>query len=206
MEGKASVSEIRSATQEIIKCLYNNGDLNLGALASLRNSNSITSRKAVNVMPILLSKISEHSLSKDGIPTYDENAIFTALRCYAIYQQGNRDTCVYAPFKKERDKKEENGIRFCSALANLRQDENIREALDRRMQVLLTANNFSSVNNTVIRLLQILKGHTRLLKIDFADLAGDLYIMQFSNESARKICLKWGEQYYWTKVDNEEKK
>lgn len=204
MAEMATVSEIRSDTQRVIERLYNNGDLNLGALASLRNSNSIASRKAANVMPILFSEIKEKSvLSKDGSPTYGENAIFTALRCYAIYQQGNRDTCV---FKKEEKTDEESGIKFCAALASLRQDEKIREALDRRMQVLLTANNFSSVNNTIIRLLQILKGHNRSLKIDFADLAGDLYVMQFSNESARRICLKWGEQYYWTKVDNKEKK
>ena len=82
--------KIARITNNIIESkLYDNGNFNRGALASLRGSNSLLSKKATAVMPIMLSELPKNDLSIDGTPTYAENAVFTALRCYAIYQQGN---------------------------------------------------------------------------------------------------------------------
>ena len=184
VKGDWNISKI---TNNIIENrLYDNGNFDQGALASLRGSNSLLSKKATAVMPIMLSKLPKNSLSVDGTPTYAENAVFTALRCYAIYQQGN-DHYVNGSSSKS----------IFEALAQLSQNDDLRDALDRRMSILLGSTNFNGVSNSIIHLLQILKSHDRNQTLNFASLAQDLYNFQFSFENARKVCLRWGRQYYW---------
>lgn len=184
VKGDWNISKI---TNNIIENrLYDNGNFDKGALASLRGSNSLLSKKATAVMPIMLSKLPKNSLSVDGTPTYAENAVFTALRCYAIYQQGN-DHYVNGSSSKS----------IFEALAQLSQNDDLRDALDRRMSILLGSTNFNGVSNSIIHLLQILKSHDRNQTLNFASLAQDLYNFQFSFENARKVCLRWGRQYYW---------
>lgn len=184
VKGDWNISKI---TNNIIENrLYDNGNFDKGALASLRGSNSLLSKKATAVMPIMLSKLPKNSLSVDGTPTYAENAVFTALRCYAIYQQGN-DHYVNGFSSKS----------IFEALAQLSQNDDLRDALDRRMSILLGSTNFNGVSNSIIHLLQILKSHDRNQTLNFASLAQDLYNFQFSFENARKVCLRWGRQYYW---------
>lgn len=184
VKGDWNISKI---TNNIIENrLYDNGNFDKGALASLRGSNSLLSKKATAVMPIMLSKLPKNSLSVDGTPTYAENAVFTALRCYAIYQQGN-DYYVNGSSSKS----------IFEALAQLSQNDDLRDALDRRMSILLGSTNFNGVSNSIIHLLQILKSHDRNQTLNFASLAQDLYNFQFSFENARKVCLRWGRQYYW---------
>ena len=184
VKGDWNISKI---TNNIIENrLYDNGNFVKGALASLRGSNSLLSKKATAVMPVMLSKLAKNSLSVDGTPTYAENAVFTALRCYAIYQQGN-DHYVNGSSSKS----------IFEALAQLSQNDDLRDALDRRMSILLGSTNFNGVSNSIIHLLQILKSHDRNQTLNFASLAQDLYNFQFSFENARKVCLRWGRQYYW---------
>ena len=184
VKGDWNISKI---TNNIIENrLYDNGNFDKGALASLRGSNSLLSKKATAVMPIMLSKLPKNSLSVDGTPTYAENAVFTALRCYAIYQQGN-DHYVNGSSSKS----------IFEALAQLSQNDDLRDALDRRMSISLGSTNFKGVSNSIIHLLQILKSHDRNQTLNFASLAQDLYNFQFSFENARKVCLRWGRQYYW---------
>ena len=184
VKGDWNISKI---TNNIIENrLYDNGNFDKGALASLRGSNSLLSKKATAVMPIMLSKLPKNSLSVDGTPTYAENAVFTALRCYAIYQQGN-DHYVNGSSSKS----------IFEALAQLSQNDDLRDALDRRMSISLGSTNFNGVSNSIIHLLQILKSHDRNQTLNFASLAQDLYNFQFSFENARKVCLRWGRQYYW---------
>lgn len=190
--------KIARITNNIIESkLYDNGNFNRGALASLRGSNSLLSKKATAVMPIMLSELPKNDLSIDGTPTYAENAVFTALRCYAIYQQGNNH---YVNESSDSSKS------IFEALAQLSQSDELRDALDRRMSILLGSTNFSSVSNSIIHLLQILKSHDRNQTLNFAALARDLYDFQFSFENARKVCLRWGRQYYWHDNRNEQNK
>ncbi|AZN76156.1 CRISPR-associated protein CasB [Lactobacillus acidophilus] len=181
---------IAKITNSIIEDkLYDNGRFDKGALANLRGSRSLLSKKATAVMPIILSELPKNDLSVDGTPTYAENAVFMALRCYAIYQQGN-DHYV-------NGSSSDSSKSIFEALAKLSQTDDLRDALDRRMSILLGSTNFNSVSNSIIHLLQILKSHDRNQTLNFALLSRDLYDFQFSSENARKVCLRWGRQYYW---------
>lgn len=185
---------IENITQNIIEQLYNHGEINKAALSSLRKSTSITSKQATSIWPILLANMDKDDLSNNGYPTHAEIAIFTAVRCYAIFQQGN-DQNVFASSENSSDRKDV-GLTLFQALAKLRQDETIQKALDRRVQSLLASNEVNNIIESLIHLLEILKSHYKYLKIDYAVLAQDLFRFQFNTDSAREVSLMWGEQYF----------
>ena len=184
-------NEVRRATARIINELWNNGNPNKAALAGLRNSQTINSRQAVSVWPLMFSAMEQSSLSRNGRPTKEEKAIFTALRCFAVYQQGN-DTLMASS--------SDNNVNGQVTLSRLRKDDHVRNSLDRRVQAMLVTNNFDAVTNSLAHLTPILKGQGGKQPIDFADLAQDLYNYQGhfgTSNGARRIALKWGQQYFW---------
>lgn len=186
-------AEIRRETAQIIHQIWSDGAYDKATLAALCSSNSILSRNAIAVWPLLLSNMKKEELSQDGRPTYAERAVYSALRCYAIYQQGkNSDHLVYAPAGKTGD-----GQELFAALSGLRKTTDTQKALDRRVQTVLGNSNPESVINTIYHLVAILKSKSPQAVIDFARLAQDLYYFQLNSELARQICLKWGQQYYY---------
>lgn len=189
-------AKVASSISQIILALYNNGNINKAALANLRASNSLDSKHMTSVWPVFFKYINKEDLSRGYKPSYTEIAVYTAVKCFAIYQQGN-DNCTYGTAYGPDAK----GFSFFKALANLRKDEHIREGLDRRVQALLSASSVESAINGIIHVLQILKSHDKCLKIDFAQLGQDLYHFQFDSSAARETCLKWGEEYFAADVN-----
>lgn len=192
--------DINKKTTDIINELWNHGDPNKAALAGLRSSQSINSRQAVVVWPLMLAEMDRQDLSSDGKPRPEEIAIFTALRCFALYQQG-KGNCLLASSSYDSQ--------FMNVLAKLRQDEQVRPALDRRVQSLLITNNIDSVVNSLIHLVSIVKARGSEAPVNFAGLAQDLYDFQFNfgtMSGARRVALRWGRQYYWNDAKHNESK
>lgn len=191
-------TNIRETTGRIITELYGYGHSNKAVLASLRHATSITSQQAQPVWPILMANLEKHQLSisgsTSGVPTQVEVAVYSAVRLYAIHQQGINDHCVYAETGGEA-----KGIPLFSALANQRKHEDTRVALDRRVRMLLATTNVNSIINSLSHMVSILKASDAKLKIDYSLLALDLYGLQLNHEHANKVRLRWGEQYYWVK-------
>ncbi len=193
-------NEIADKTKRIIRKLYGNGTPDKAVLASLRTAETITSLRAKDVWPLLFSELEEKDLSKDpkGTPIRAEVAIYTALRCYALAQQGVEQS-AYAPAwngKKDTDKKAE-GTTLFQALSQMRLNAKNSGALDRRVHTLLATRNTSSVIRSITQLVQIMKSQYGDIKVDYAQLAQDLYYFTLSYEAANHIRLKWGQQYYW---------
>ncbi|WEV38622.1 type I-E CRISPR-associated protein Cse2/CasB [Lactobacillus sp. ESL0680] len=193
---------IRKVTAKIIDELYDDGNLDRAALASLRSAATITSQRAQNVLPLLMKHLPEQFLSKNGEPTSGEIAVFAAVRFYAIHQQG-RDESVYGDSAENKIKKAD-GVSLFSALAKLRADEDVKVALARRIQPLLATNNINSVINSLTHLVEILKASNQTSKIDYPLLAQDLYDFQKNYHSAGKVRLSWGEQYFKVANSNKE--
>lgn len=191
-------NEIAVTTAKIINKLYGNGNPDKAVLASLRATDTIDSKRAQAVWPVMFSEMSKEDISNDqtGRPTYAETAIYTALRCYAIHQQAVEDSVYAQSFSKDKTKKPE-GVTFFSALARLRTNDETRVALDRRMQALLASRNLANTVKSITQLTRILKANNRTLKVDYAQLAQDLFFFETSFKMANRICLKWGQQYYW---------
>lgn len=193
-------SRISMITAKIINNLYNNGNLNTGVLANLRDAQSVLDHHATAVWPLMLQYLDKPKLSTTGKPTYEENAVFLALKCYAIYQQGQVGQCVYASLK-------DNGISLFTALNDFRssQSPESRSALDKRVNVVLASMTATSIFNNIVRLEQILKSQAnKRYRLDFGQLAQDFYRLQFNYEEERQVCLSWGRDYFYAvnELDN----
>lgn len=192
-------AQIKSVISRTIYQLWGNNEPNKAAFAALRNSNSILNRNATVIWPLIMENMQREELSKDGRPTKAEIAVFTVLRCYALYQQGN-DLLRYAD-------RTSNGKELFVVLSSMRKDDLTKKAIDHRVQAVLGSSNVQSVINALYHLVSILKASSTNNLIDFAQLGQDLFYFQLSNELARQICLKWGQQYYWnenTKLNEKE--
>lgn len=203
-------NEIAKTTARIINKLYGNGEPDKAVLASLRAADTIGSKRAQAVWPVMFSEMSEKDISNDstGRPTYAETAIYTALRCYAIHQQAVEGS-VYAQSSSKDKTKNPEGVTFFNALAGLRTNDETKAALNRRMQVLLSSRNIANTVKSITQLTRILKENNRTLKVDYAQLAQDLFFFETSFKMANRICLKWGQQYYrkpFKEVSNNEDK
>ena len=79
----------------------------------------------------------------------------------------------------------------------MRKDEHLREALDRRVQSVLSTTNIEAVARSVVSLTKIIKANNPATKINYPELANDLYNFQLGFEAARKVAIKWGREYFW---------
>lgn len=185
-------TDIDGITFKIIQTLYGNGNPDKAVLASVRSASSITSQRAQKVWPILMANLPSDLLSKSGRPTRAETAIYSAIRLYAIHQQG-KDSIVCGNSLTIDPK---DGVTLFEALANLRRNADIRVALDRRIQPLLETTNIDSVINSITHLVAILKANNGTQKIDYPRLAKDLYWFQSNFKRANEVRLLWGQQYF----------
>ncbi|MBQ0837855.1 type I-E CRISPR-associated protein Cse2/CasB [Lactiplantibacillus pentosus] len=184
---------IQEETAAIIKKLYSKGDLKKGILASVRHAPTVDSPQAQALWPLLMRYLTPDMLSSDGQPTAQEVAVYTAVRLYAVHQQST-ESFVFGAVKPKND--EQPGEPLFRVLAQLRGSEDTRVALDRRVQPLLATTNVASVINALTHLVSILKATKPSLKIDYAQLAQDLYWFQQNYKQANRIRLQWGEAYY----------
>jgi CRISPR system Cascade subunit CasB len=190
---------VQGATRAIILSLYNDGRPDKAVLASLRGASSIESPKAQNVVPFVVAHLDESQLSHTGKPTYAENAVFAALRMYAIHQQGNDSYCVYASQTNKSENGDGNqvvGISLFAALSRLRASLDDSQALDRRMRPLLATTNYGSLVNSLTHLVGIMKATKQPFIVDYARLAQELCWFQMSYEQANRVRLVWGQSYY----------
>lgn len=185
------VTNIERNTNKIIKKLHERGGNDKAILSALRRSNSILSRQATIVWPLLFEYIKEKDIfGENSKQTVSERAIFTALRCYSVFEQGN-------DIERDREYDSENAQSLFRNLSFLRKDEHFREALDRRVQSVLSTTNIEAVARSVVSLTKIIKANNPATKINYPELANDLYNFQLGFEAARKVAIKWGREYFW---------
>ncbi|WP_262314597.1 type I-E CRISPR-associated protein Cse2/CasB [Lacticaseibacillus parakribbianus] len=190
----------QQAATAILSQLAAGGSSSRAILASLRGASSLASPRAQAVWPLMLSAMPAALLSRTGEPTSSEAAIFTALRLFALVQQG-RVTGGFAPLGRGADPTaatESVGVSLFAALGAARPTVGSPEALDRRVRAVLGASNFASVVDGLTHLVAILKGTKVIPAIDYAQLAGDLASYQISFEQASRVKLRWGQAYYHT--------
>ncbi len=191
------MTKIERNTDKIIKKLHEREGNDKAILSALRRSNSILSRQATIVWPLLFEFIKEKdTFGENSRQTTSERAIFTALRCYAVFEQGN-------DIERDREYDNENAMSLFRSLSFLRKDEQLREALDRRVRAVLSTTNAEVVTRSLVSLTKIIKANNPAASINYPKLANDIYNFQLGFESARKIAIKWGREYFWIN-DNKE--
>lgn len=169
-------------------------------LAALRNSIGRPISEAAGVWPVLFESMPESFLSVNGKPTYQENAVFVALQLYALAKQGSANNIVVdSDYKgnmgrsllvgfvgrpeEKRDKKKD--------------DDKKREAIDRRFNIMVSAENFEGFTYHLRQLFKLLKSKAKSpMEVNFGKLADDLYRYQLGEKGKNKICFQWSEGYY----------
>lgn len=142
-------------------------------LASLRSSQDILDPHLTQAYPVIFRYLTDSQLSTSGKPTYTENAVFTALKIYAINQI---------------DFDDKNAKSFFKGLNIYR-----NASLDTRFANLQSLTEYTSINNVLANLMHQFKGTK---DIDFPQLGQDVYALQFSYDSLRQVMLKWAQDYY----------
>lgn len=159
-------------------------------LSRLRNSIGRDISETIAIWPLLFEEVPLEYLSKNGIPTNQENAILAALQLYALHQQG-----------KSKSVHESTDNNIGKALHDIRDTNNT--ALDRRFNALITSGNFKELITHLRHLISIFKQEADT-KIDYAKLAEDFYWYQMSSESANRMRMRWGQGYYFYHVKEKE--
>lgn len=191
------MGKIEKVTDRVIRSLWRDGSPDKAVLSSARGAATLVSRQAQSVWPVMMANLDEEMLSHDGRPTYAETAVYAAIRFYAIHQQG-QSQFVYGSVRGDA---QDRGISLFQALAYLRNQPDRQDALDRRVKALLATSNVTSMIQSLSHLISILKATNSTIKIDYAQLAQDLYDAQFGNDIVNQVHLRWGQQYYYVKAE-----
>ena len=163
------------------------GTLDLGSskaqLAQLRRGVGKRPGELPELWGIFLRNMPEELMGKEGRPSYAEWAVYTALTLFALHQQGHSE-----PMNAEG---EENRLgRAVRKLVLLGEDE---ENIRRKFSIAARADDMAELSyhlKTIVKLL----GNSDI-RLDYGDLAKDLYWFQFDNHADR-IRLKWGQDFY----------
>lgn len=134
-----------------------------------------------------LQNLPEELMSKSSAPSYAEWAIYTALTLFALHQQGHSEPMNALGF--------ENALgRAVSRLVENPTDE---EAVERVKQKLSLAANSEDMRELSYHLKTLVRLLSRAgIKLNYADLAEDLYRFQFEN-TVDEVRLKWGRDFYY---------
>ena len=158
------------------------------ALANLRRGAGKLPGDLPELWGALLADLSEAELNrlcgKTGTPTKAEWAVYTALTTYAVHQQGHdrKTACMNTeePFGR--------------AVRLLVSDDDSMERIRNRFNRIATAQSMDEAANHLRSLVQLLR--EKNIGFNYPRLAADLYDFQFP-ESAPKVRLRWGEDFYW---------
>lgn len=162
-------------------------------LAHLRNSIGHDISHTVEVWKDVFSEMPIEFLSRDGLVTKEENAVFVALQLYALHQQGLSESV----HEKEsnggtRGEKKIRSSNIGHSLKTLR-DPKEYSGIDRRFNAMITSSSFQELVVHLRHLVSILKSKSKV-KVNYARLADDLFWYQ--NGRKEQVRLRWGQSYY----------
>ena len=176
------------------------GTLDLGSskaqLAQLRRGVGKRPGELPELWGIFLRNMPEELMGKEGRPSYAEWAIYTALTLFALHQQGHSE-----PMHAEG---EEN--RLGRAVKKLAHGEEEEDNVSRKFSITARSDDMEELSYHLKTLVRMLGSND--IKLDYEDLAKDLYRFQFEND-ADQVRLKWGQDFYrfvGTKDRGEEEK
>ena len=176
------------------------GTLDLGSskaqLAQLRRGVGKRPGELPELWGIFLRNMPEELMGKEGRPSYADWAIYTALTLFALHQQGHSE-----PMHAEG---EEN--RLGRAVKKLAHGEEEEENVRRKFSITARSDDMEELSYHLKTLVRMLGSND--IKLDYEDLAKDLYRFQFEND-ADQVRLKWGQDFYrfvGTKDRGEEEK
>ena len=153
------------------------------ALAKLRRGIGKSPGAMPEIWEFTLDNLPEEILSRDGIPTKGEWAIYTALTLYALHQQGK---------DPGYEKMSRDGMTFGSAVRTLVKSDDDESRVKRRFDAAATSSSVEEFSHHLRGLVQLLKSES--IPLDYPQFAEELYWIQIP-EARDRIRLKWGQDY-----------
>ena len=153
-------------------------------LAGLRRGVGTAPGELPQLWGLLLQDLPEELMSKDGMSTRGQWAVYIALTLFALHQQGYdlKQAPMYQP-----------GVGLGRAAARLIGKEEDMNRIQRRFNVLATSADIRELSHHLRGMVQLLR--TDSIPLDYSALAKDLYLYQ--NEDYRAaVRLKWGQDFY----------
>ena len=186
---------IKEQCLEIKSCVYKKiNKLNLDAeqgkssykaeLAELRRGVGHKPGELASVTGILLEALPEKFFGFGNTPSYAEWAVYIALTLFAVHQQSS---------DIENELMHQQGEYIGKAIARLIRDENDRERIIRKMTALLKSKDVEDLSHHLKSMIYLLRSEN--IKVDYADLAQDIYKFQIG-EFTSSVQLKWGRDFY----------
>lgn len=162
-------------------------------LANLRNSISKSTLENIEVLALIFSRMPEELLGNGGELSHGEDAVLSSLQLYALHQQGMENSVMF---------EEEKGPSIGYSLGQIKVvDES--KSISKRFNSMVTSGSFEELKNHLRHLIKLLKAKDKSVKIDYALLAKDLFLV--SRGYGKNIMLKWARDYYRIKNKGEEK-
>lgn len=155
-----------------------------GILSGLRKSIGRNPDDCVEVWSFLLEEVPKEFLSQNGIPTYQENAIITALQLYSLSRQGAVNNVTSDPASK---------YNIGRSLSEGRKLQGDSAALDKRFNAMTISENFETVVYRLRQLLKLVESQT-VMTVNFGKLAEDLFWYQKGQRD--RVRFRWAEGYY----------
>lgn len=158
-------------------------------LAQLRRGVGKVPGELPELWGMFLRDLPEELMGKDGKPSYAEWAVYTTLTLFALHQQGHAQ-----PMNAEG---EDNHLgRAMRKLVQNDEEENVRM----KLSIAARSDDAAELSYHLKTLIKLLAGSD--IKLDYVDLAKDLYWFQFE-KSADRIRLKWGQDFYRSAKSND---
>ena len=187
---KRNVEAVEAYTERRLRWLLDQTSEGVckATLAELRRGVGKAPGELPGLWKILLDTLPEEMQGRGMGPSREETAIYTALTLFAVHQQG------WDPKKEPMHRR---GCELGAAVAQLVQpnDEDARERMERRFTRAATSLDMAELTHHLRGLVQMLSAQGT--PVDWAQLAGQLYLYQFSDRIAG-VRLRWGERFYRT--------
>ena len=159
-------------------------------LAQLRRGVGKEPGELPELWGIFLMNMPEGLMGKNGRPSYAERAIYTALTLFAFHQQG------HANLMNAEGEENRLGRAVRKLVKNGEEEENIRL----KFSISAKSDDMAELSYHFKTMVKLLADSD--IKLDYVDLAKDLYWFQF-DEYADRVRLKWGQDFY-RKIKQEE--
>lgn len=159
-------------------------------LAQLRQGIGKKPGELPELWGLFLKDMPEELMGKAGEPSCAEQAVYTVLTLFALHQQGHSELM--------NAEGEEN--HFGRATGKLVKNKEDEENIRKKLSIVARSDDMTELSYHLKTLVKLLGNSD--IKVDYVDLAKDLYLFQFE-KFADRVRLKWGQDFYYSIMTNE---
>lgn len=183
--------EVYSFTKYKLLCIAGRAESETrAALANLRRGVGRRPGELPQLYGELLQDMPEEMYSVGSKPSYAEWAVYMSLTLFAMHQQG-KDV--------KTDNMNRENISLGNAASELVADNDDTERIWKRLYAVASSADMQEMSYHIRALIKLLRDKD--IPLDYPQLAKDLYFYQLSDESAEHIRLKWGQDFYKKRTD-----